>query len=148
MNASYQGRVLIPGSAKAHALVLTEPLSFLGGIDSANGTVIDQSHAQHGLCVTGTVLVMPGCRGSSSSSNVFAESIRLHTSPVAIVLGEADEILAIGAFVAEELYGRTIPMVQLEPASLARITTGDEISIDPQGRILVRTTESHEGSTC
>ncbi len=39
---------------------------------------------------------MPSGRGSSSSSYVFAEAIRAGTAPVAVVLGEADAIVALG----------------------------------------------------
>ena len=46
---------------------------------------------------------MPSGRGSSSSSSVLAEAIRAGTAPAAIVLGEADPILALGAIVAREL---------------------------------------------
>ena len=54
---------------------------------------------------------MPSGRGSSSSSSVLAEAIRAGTAPAAIVLGEADPILALGAIVARELFGTTIPVV-------------------------------------
>jgi uncharacterized protein len=42
---------------------------------------------------------------------VLAEAIRAGTAPVAIVLSEPDPILALGAIVARDLYGRTIPIV-------------------------------------
>ena len=95
------GRALRPGTRPtAPALVLREPLSFWGGIDSTTGCVIDRSHPDAGRPVTGTVLVMPGCRGSSSSSSVLAESLRLGTAPAGIILAVPDPILTIGAIVA------------------------------------------------
>ena len=54
---------------------------------------------------------MPCGRGSSSSSTVLAEAIRLGTAPAAIVLSEPDPILVIGALVAQRLYARTCPIV-------------------------------------
>jgi predicted aconitase with swiveling domain len=104
-------RVLVAGSAEGDALVLDQPLSFWGGVDPATGAVIDPHHPQHGERVTGRVLVMPSGRGSSSSSSVLAEAIRAGTTPAAIVLLETDPILALGAIVARELYGSTIPVV-------------------------------------
>lgn len=133
-------RVLIDGSADGPALVLTQPLSFLGGVDSESGLITDRSHSQFGLRVTGSVLVMPQCRGSSSSSNVFAEAIRLGTAPAAVLLEEADEILAIGAFVAQALYGRTVPMLELSPGSLPNLLTGEHVSITQLGHIFVKST--------
>jgi predicted aconitase with swiveling domain len=57
------------------------------------------------------VLVMPGGRGSSSSSSVLAETLRRGTGPVALVLSAADPILTVGAIVAEALYGIRCPIV-------------------------------------
>ena len=93
------------------ALILEEPLSFWGGIDPETGEVVDVRHPQHGANVTGRILVMSSGRGSSSSSSVLAEAIRAGTAPAAIVLGEADPILALGAIVARELYGKITPVV-------------------------------------
>jgi predicted aconitase with swiveling domain len=42
---------------------------------------------------------------------VLAEAIRAGTAPAGIVLGEADPIVALGAIVARELFGTTIPVV-------------------------------------
>jgi predicted aconitase with swiveling domain len=109
-----EGRTLVPGEAHGLALVLTEPLSFWGGLDPATGVIVDVHHPQRGAVVTGTVLVMPGGRGSSSSSSVLAEAIRAGTAPAAIVLAEPDPIIALGAIVALELYGASIPIAVLE----------------------------------
>jgi predicted aconitase with swiveling domain len=73
----------IVGTAEAAALVLTEPLSFWGGIDVVTGRVIDRYHPDLGTCVSGRILVMPGARGSSSASSILAESLRLGTAPPA-----------------------------------------------------------------
>jgi len=114
------------------ALVLAEPLSFWGGIDTADGTIIDRHHPQAGETVRGKVLVMPSGRGSSSSSSVLAETIRAGTGPVAIVLAEPDGILTLGALVASKLYGRTSPVVVVDHVTYRSITSGMEIEIRRQ----------------
>ncbi|HLA92113.1 MAG TPA: DUF126 domain-containing protein, partial [Actinomycetota bacterium] len=76
-----EARTLVAGEATGEVLVLEEPLSFWGGIDPATGVVIDVHHPQRGANVAGTILVMPGGRGSSSSSSVLAEAIRAGTAP-------------------------------------------------------------------
>jgi uncharacterized protein len=119
-----------PGDAAGAALVLAEPLSFWGGIDAATGRVIDHSHPDLGACITGRILVMPGGRGSSSSSSVLAETIRRGTGPAAIVLGTPDPILAVGALVAEALYGLRCPVVV---CGLDGIRTGDALRVGPGG---------------
>jgi len=105
-----EARTLVAGEATGEVLVLEEPLSFWGGIDPATGVVIDVHHPQRGANVAGTILVMPGGRGSSSSSSVLAEAIRAGTAPAAILLLEPDPIVALGAIVARELYGTVVPV--------------------------------------
>lgn len=121
-----EARTLVAGEARGPALVLDEPLSFWGGVDPATGDIVDVHHPQCDSNVAGCVLVMPSGRGSSSSSSVLAECIRAGTAPVAIVVGESDPILALGAIVARELYGRTIPVVV---APGAAIRTGELVTV-------------------
>jgi hypothetical protein len=126
-----KGRSLVEGHASGPALVLDEPLSFWGGLDPATGEIIEANHPQRGQSIAGRILVMPSGRGSSSSASVVAESIRLGTGPAGIVLGEPDEIVAIGAIVAAELYGIAIPVVVASPNAYATIRDGDQISLGP-----------------
>jgi len=119
-----KGRLLADGDAEARALVLAAPLSLWGGMDPASGILVDARHPQRGVQLAGRVVVMPGVRGSSSSSSVLAEAARAGCAPAAILIGEVDLILAVGAAVAQELYGVRIPVVQLAPRDLARISDG------------------------
>jgi len=116
-----EARTLVAGTAQGRALVLDEPLSFWGGVDPATGDIVDARHPQHGANVAGRILVLPSGRGSSSSSSVLAEAIRAGTAPAAIVMGEADPILALGAIVARELFGTTIPVI---------VTAGSDLRTD------------------
>ena len=131
------GRGYAPGEAEGRALVLREPVSFWGGIDAASGRIIDRAHADAGAVVTGAILVMPGGRGSSSSSSVLAEMLRLGTAPAAIVLTVTDPILPVGALVAMSLYGRRCPIVVCR---IEGITTGDLLHVRsaPDGSAEVR----------
>jgi predicted aconitase with swiveling domain len=122
--------VLNAGSASGEAIVLEQPLSFWGGIEPETGTVIDRRHPQAGVRLTGRVVVMPFGRGSSSSSTVLAEAIRRGTAPAAIILLEPDPILALGAAVARELYGRSLPIVVVPAGDYERIRTGDSVTVD------------------
>lgn len=125
-------RALVPGRAAGPALVLTEPLSFWGGVDPADGRIIDRHHPQAEETVRGKVVVMPSGRGSSSSSSVLAETIRGATGPVAIVLAEPDGILALGALVAATLYGRATPVVVADEVTYRSIRNGATIEIAPR----------------
>jgi len=119
------GRGVITG----RALVLTEPLSLWGGMDPASGELIDAHHPQRGANLAGRVVVMPAARGSSSSASVLAEAVRAGTAPAAILVGQPDLIVSIGSAVANELYGKNVPVVVLSSEELAAISDGEEIVI-------------------
>jgi predicted aconitase with swiveling domain len=124
------GRALAPGDGRGQALVLSEPLSFWGGVDPSTGRIVDARHPQLGAIVVGRVLVLPSGRGSSSSSSVLAECVRAGVAPAALVLREPDPILALGAIVAAELYGSALPVVVLPDEAYAAIRTGDRVRVD------------------
>jgi predicted aconitase with swiveling domain len=106
-----RGRSLSPGVAEGTVLRLDEPLSFWGGLDSETGLIIDRRHPQVGANLAGVILVMERGRGSSSGSSVLAEAIRNGTAPAAIVMAADDEIVALGAIVADEIYQIRAPVV-------------------------------------
>lgn len=110
-------------------LRLEEPLSLWGGMDPATGELIDAHHPQRGVNLAGRVVVMPSGRGSSSSASVLAEAVRAGTAPAAIVLGEPDLILSIGAAVAEELYGVSVPVVVVARDRLEAMRDGDPVDL-------------------
>ncbi len=116
-------------------------IAFSGDVDPKTGEIIDRRHPQRGMNVTGTVLVLPWGRGSSSASSVLAEAIRLGTAPCAIVLREPDDIILLGALVAEEMYDTTCPIVVVEPELYESITTGDEITVGEDGSVSVTSSQ-------
>jgi predicted aconitase with swiveling domain len=121
--------------ASGPVLALREPLSLWGGVDAATGLIVEPRHPDVGRSVAGHILAMPAVRGSSSSSSILAELLRLGIGPLAIVLGESDEILVVGALAAAELYEASCPVVLLAPepyAAAARLAT---MSIAADGTI-------------
>jgi uncharacterized protein len=132
-----RGRVLASGAGEGPALVLDEPLSFWGGLDHQTGLIIDARHAQRGRSVAGTVLVMPGGRGSSSSSSVLAEAIRLGHGPEAVLMPRADGIVVLGALVVQLLDGRSPPVLEVDAADLGRISDGAWVRVAADGLLEV-----------
>ena len=112
------------------ALVLAHPLSLWGGIDVETGRIIDRAHPDAGVSISGTILFMPGGRGSSSSSSILAESLRRGTGPLAIVLTTLDPILVVGSIVAEALYGVQCPIVV---GAADRIASGTRLCVTAGG---------------
>lgn len=126
---------MIHGEAAGIVLRLDEPLSFWGGLDPETGLIIDARHPQRGESVSGRVIVMATGRGSSSASSTLVEAIGQGTAPIAIVLAEADDIIALGAVVADELYGLLMPVVVVNEDDFASLSTGDHVSISAAGEI-------------
>lgn len=128
-----KGRTLARGVATGEVVVLEEPLSFWGGVDAREGIVVSKHHPQFGILLRERVLVMPSGRGSSSSSSVLAEAIRLGTAPAGILLREVDPIIVLGAVVAQELYGVELPVVALDEEDYRSLRQGDVVSVDATG---------------
>lgn len=133
--SGFKARPLVQGAASGEALVLPEPLSLWGGLDPETGEIIDRRHPSSGQTVTGRVLVLPAGRGSSSASSILLEAVRMGTAPAAIITCEPDPILALGAAVARELYGKAPPVVVLPPEEYARIEDGAWVEVSEEGRV-------------
>jgi uncharacterized protein len=128
--AAYSGRTLAAGTGGGQVVRLSEPLSLWGGMDPHTGTLIDPHHPEAGERLAGRVVLMPWGRGSSSSSSILAEAIRAGAAPAAFIMLEADPILALGAVVAAELYGRTVPVVVVDATTYQHITAGDLATVE------------------
>lgn len=129
-------KVLVAGEATGTLIRLEEPLSFWGGLDPSTGSIIDERHPQLGVNLSGHILAMAYGRGSSSSTGVLAEAIRLGTAPAAIILQEPDMIVMLGALVANELYGTTCPVVVVDRATFETFVNGLTVEILEGGAII------------
>jgi len=129
MAKALTGKVSHPGTAEGEVLLLTEPVSFWGGVDH-HGEIIDVHHAQHKAKMTNKILVMPSGRGSSSATAVLAELIRTGDGPLAIIMLQCDTILVIGALVSAEIYGISMPIVELDQEQYAQLSDGMRVSMD------------------
>src|SRR3954468_15322822 len=107
---------VIPGEATGELLVAREPLSFWGGYDAATGEIIDRRHPLQGRNASGRILCVPWTRGSSTTTQVLLEAIRAGTAPIALVTTETDMFLALAAIVAEEMYGKVLPIAVVSVA--------------------------------
>jgi predicted aconitase with swiveling domain len=137
MEMTFSGKPLVPGAAEGRALVSREPLSFWGGVDPETGDIVDRRHECAGANIAGRVFVFPSGRGSSTSSAVLMEGIRCGTAPAAIVNCTVDSILALGSIVADEMYGRCVPIVIVDKEVPYSIHDDDHIVIYEDGRMVV-----------
>jgi len=127
---------LVDGAAEGTAMKLGAPISFWGGIDAADGTVIQAGHPDRGRSIADTVLVLPGLIGSSSSSAIMLELLHVGTAPRALLLAGADAILPLGVIVSAEMGWPTIPVLVCDVGDIA---DGDLVSITPGGGVSVAT---------
>lgn len=129
------GRVLVAGEGRGPLLRLRAPISLWGGVDPASGRVADPRHPDHGTSVAGTVLALPAAVGSSSSSAIMLELLREGTAPAAVLMGEADAILALGVVVAAELGYSPVPVLELNIDDLAHLDEGARLRVGTAGRV-------------
>ena len=116
-----EARALTSGTTEAQLLLLDAPLSLWGGVDLQSSEIVDRTHPQQGTAIANRILAMRSARGSSSSSSALVEIARARRAPAAIILGQYDPILVMGALVADELYGVKIPIVLWEDSWTALV---------------------------
>jgi predicted aconitase with swiveling domain len=130
-------RSLVAGKAQGALLVLSDGLSFWGGLDPASGEIVDNQHPQRGQNVRGKVILLPSPKGSTAAPGAMLECLRAGNGPAAIVLVRPD-VTPIAAVLAAEIAAiPSIPIVQLlHSADLARfelathaLLNGEELTL-------------------
>jgi len=117
-----KGRIIVEGHAKAEALVSRKPLSFLGGVDPADGKVTEKNHDLCGECIKGKVLCFPHGHGSTVGSYVLYSLAKKGLAPKAILNETADPVIVVGAIIAD------VPM--MDQLDIKQIRTHDVVEVD------------------
>jgi len=117
-----KGRRIVDGYCKAEALVSTKPISFLGGVDPADGKIVERNHDLCGECIKDKVLCFPHGHGSTVGSYVLYSLVKKNLAPRAIVNQTADPVVVVGAIIAN------IPMI--DQVNIRQIKTGDLLEVD------------------
>jgi predicted aconitase with swiveling domain len=133
VSTATSARTLVAGYAQGEALVLDEPLSFWGGFNPLRGEIIDIHHPQYRQNVTGKIIFIPKSRGSAGTPGGIAETLRNGSGPAALVLGNTDLNIVIGAMVANRLYQLQIPVLEISIAQMQTFRSGWNIRIDDSG---------------
>ncbi len=84
-------------------------------MDPATGRVIDVHHPLAGQSMAGRILVMPGTRGSCTGSGVLLDMALNGHAPAALVFSEAEDVVTLGAMIAAEMFGKTLPSCACRP---------------------------------
>ena len=117
-----KGRKISGGKARGIALVSRKSLSFLGGVDPETGVIKDTESDIKGESIRGKILVFPRGKGSTVGSYVIYQLKKNGVAPAAIVVEEAETIVATGAIIAG------IPMV--DKVDIDKIKTGQFVEVD------------------
>lgn len=125
-----KGRPLVAGRATGPLVSSRTGLSFWGGVDPQTGMVIDRHHPLCGRSLAGQILALPSGRGSCTGSSVLMELILNGHAPAALLLFERDLILTLGVVVAEEMFGRSIPVLQIAETALDGLGEGTLLTVE------------------
>jgi len=121
----FKAHIVSRGKAESEALVTSQPISFLGSIDTRTGIVIEKGHELEGKSIKGKVLVFPGGKGSTVGSYAIYQLKKNNAAPCAMINIKAEPIVAVGAIISD------IPLVdRLEKNPLVAIKTGDKVLVD------------------
>jgi cis-L-3-hydroxyproline dehydratase len=126
---AFVGRSLVPGAADGELLHADVGLSFMGGVNSSTGEVIDTHHPLLGQSVDGKVLALPSGRGSCSGSATLFELLVNGHAPAALIFRADEPILTLGVILAAEVFGVSIPVVRLSPADFAQLPSASRLSV-------------------
>lgn len=132
------GRVLVAGEASAQLLYSDEPLSFWGGYDAATGEIIDRRHQLSGQIAAARVLAIPFTKGSSTTTAVFLEAVRAGAAPAAVLTATPDAFLSLASIVADEMYGRPVPVIAFAAEDFASLAEGGTATIRQDGTVIIR----------
>jgi uncharacterized protein len=120
-----RGRCVVPGIARAQALVTRDRLSGWGGVDPRTGTIVETRHELRGQSFAGKVLVFPGAKGSSGWSAQFHMARVLGMAPAAWLFNRMCTKIALGAVVSH-----APAMTDFDQDPLTLIQTGDWVEVD------------------
>jgi predicted aconitase/predicted aconitase with swiveling domain len=107
--------IYVQNEVDSDIVVCNEGLSFWGGVDPDTGVIIDNHHPNCGEELSGKIVLMPTSRGSCSGSGVLLQLAQNGKAPAAIIFRESEDILTLGAMIAERLFNKKIAILRLEP---------------------------------
>ena len=117
-----EGRIIKYGEVEGEAIVSSEPMGFLGGVNPETGIVIEKGHPLEGKSIKGKILVFPTGKGSTVGSYTLYRMKKNNVAPLAIINEECEPIVAVGAIISN------VPCI--DKIDISKIKTGDMIKID------------------
>ena len=94
------------------------------------GIIIDIHHPNCGEQLSGKIVLMPTSRGSCSGSGVLLQLAQNGNAPAAIIFRENEEILTLGAMIAERLFNKKIAILRLQTNIYNLLSLQKSVKID------------------
>ncbi|MDG1217814.1 MAG: DUF126 domain-containing protein, partial [Amylibacter sp.] len=107
--------IYVQNDVDSDIVICDEGLSFWGGVDPNTGVIIDTHHPNRGEKLSGKIVLMPTSRGSCSGSGVLLQLAQNGNAPAALIFREVEDILTLGAMIAERLFDKNIAVIRLVP---------------------------------
>ena len=126
-----------PKAMRVPLLFSNDPISFFGGVDAAEGRVVDRRHGNFGRVMTGKAFAFPFGKGSSGAGLVLMEMERLGTAPAAIINIRTDPVILTGPLVCRHFYGKSIPVVNVSEADYGKLAGMSAVALTAGGTALV-----------
>ncbi|KAJ5292334.1 uncharacterized protein N7443_008287 [Penicillium atrosanguineum] len=120
---------IIPGIAEGDLVASKVALSFWGGVSPRNGIVIDSHHPLVGKSIAGKILAIPSGRGSCTGSGVILELLLNGSAPCVLIFGREEMILTIGVLIAQEMFQKSIPVLQIPMSSFDTLLQLDRLRV-------------------
>jgi len=117
-----RARGIVPGRASGTVIASALPFSFVGGVNPANGSILEDATGIAGERLDGRVFAFPSGKGSTVGSYVLYGLQKRGHGPAAIVNRRTDAVVAVGATLAG------IPVV--DRVDVGGLRTGDRIVVD------------------
>ena len=122
--------IFVQNNVEGDVVVCNEGLSFWGGVDPDTGVIIDIHHPNCGEQLSGKILLMPTSRGSCSGSGVLLQLAQNGNAPAALIFRENEDILTLGAMIAERLFNKKIAILRLKPNIYNLLSLQKSVKID------------------
>ncbi|KAM5347495.1 hypothetical protein ACJ41O_010500 [Fusarium nematophilum] len=118
---AFTGTPFVLGKASDKLIASNLELSFWGGVNVETSETIDHHHPLNGYRLQNSVLAIPGGRGSCSGSGAILELILKGNGPRGFIFQQREDILTLGAMIAEEVFQKSIPVIVLDAAEFHEI---------------------------
>ncbi len=133
-----QGNPVMKGKARGPAMVTKMPMNFTASFTKPKNLILawrslvqDSNHDLYNKKIRDTVFVYSATIGSTYSGMVLLEMMYQGVAPAAIIVQNADPLMAAGSILAEVWFNKGIPVVEYSNEDIFdKIKTGDQVEVD------------------